>query len=596
MITEERLKKALIQAHNAGDTEAANLFAQKIKDARLRIQEQQAIPQGQSVLDTDASINLEVPAGGVSMAFPQQTQQPDHTIGEIAAGTAEALAALGTGATTGALGFLGGSVLGAAGELTGLVDDGQKLALEGASLGTFEPKTEFGRELVADIGELLGVLPPVMGGAPVQSARMASMPPAKTLQTLSKTSRAGKRVLQNVSKTKNALAEEIKAGNINAGNIAMQLDADGTLIKNPNIKKAVQLMGNDDAAYSTAINFEKSNNATRSQINKMLDDIESNYKSGDPVQIMTNRPVNRIGQSLAKRVDKLNSIKKEASKRIGDLINGDLGKKQVNTNNARDEFLSALKDADIDVDMTDGRLVADTSRTLTNIDEVVSLNKLNNILGRLQKGSAQAKEAHRLKRNLREMVSFDPTQIGSTKVSAEIENAFKKLSSDLGDSISAIDNRYKIANNKMSGTIDALKAVDKQLGNQIMIGDDLAVSKLGSLSKRIGSNLASREQVISMVDEIDNALNKRGIRPEDDIRRQVAALADLEKIFKVEGEQSPFGFQARVAQGVADIATGGRVGATRELLDAAVSKFRSMNQLEFDDKMKALRALSKVNK
>jgi hypothetical protein len=551
--------------------------------------QQQESQQGFNNLDvpTDANLESQSIAGA----------QPEPTLIEKAKGAGEALLTLATGATGGTAGYLGGSLVGATGELTGLTDDGQKIAEEYAGALTFQPRTEYGKELVSDIGNLLGALPPVMGGAPVQSARMASIPTAKALSAIGKTKRAGQRVIQSASKTKRALAEEIRAGNRNAGNIAMQLDADGTLIKNPNVKKAVQLMGNDDAAYSTAINFEKMNPATKSQINKMLDVIESNKISGDPSQVMSNRPVNVIGDSLAKRVNKLNEIKNSASKQIGELIKGDLGDKPANVNKARNDFISALREADVDVGVNEnGRLVADTSRTLTNVDEVVKIDKLNNVLSRLQKGNIPAKEAHRLKRNLREMVSYDPAAPGATKVSSEIENAFKKLSTDLGESVSAIDNRYKIANQKMADSLGVLQDVDRQLGRQIMIGDDLATSKLGSLSKRIGTNLASREQVISMVDEIDNALSKRGIRPKDDIKRQVAALADLEKIFKVEGEQSPFGFQARIAQGVADVATGGQASATTQLLDAAVNRFRTMNQLEFNDKMKALRALSKVDK
>lgn len=545
----------------------------------------------QQLQQTDPS---DLPPGDLGPSFAKP--KPKRTIGDTATGLLDAALTLGTGATGGALGFAGGSLTGIAGELTGLVDDGEQLAIEGARKLTFEPRTEFGRELVSEIGDILGALPPVIGSAPALSARFASMPAAKALSSAGKTKRAGMRAVQNTSKTKKALAEEIKAGNRNAGNIAMQLDADGSLIKNPNVRKAVQLMGDDDAAYSAAINFEKANNATRSQINRMLDDIEANYKSGDPVEIMNNRPVNRIGDSLAKRVSKLNDIKKVASRRIGDLIGGELGGKNVNITSAKNKFISALNEADIAVGMVDDKLAADTSRTLTNVNEVVSPKKLNNVLERIQSGTVTAKEAHKLKRNLREMVSFDQTSPGSTKVSAEIESAFKALSTELGESVSKIDDRYKTANRHMSESLGALKEVDRQLGKQLMIGDELAASKLGALSKRIGSNLASREQVISMIDEIDTSLNKRGIRPKDDIKRQVAALADLEKIFKVEGEQSPFGFQSRVAQGVADAATGGQVSATREVLDAAVNKFRNMNKMEFDDKMKALRAISKVDK
>jgi len=565
----------------------------------LRFAQSQGLFNDEKTIESNQSElgfeNLDVPSGDNLESQSVAGQQPEPTIKEKVLGGAEALASLATGATTGALGFAGGSILGAIGELTGLVDSGQDLATKTASLATFEPRTEFGKELLSDLVEPLSALPPVMGGAPIQSIKAASIPTAKTLKTLGKAKRVGQRVIQDASKTKTALAEEIKAGNRNIGNIAMQLDADGTLIKNPNIKKAIKLMGNDEAAYETAINFEKMDTPTRKQVNKMLDTIVNNKESGDPVQIMNNRPSDIIGQSLADGVNELNNIKKGASKRIGNLINGELGNKKVNINNARNEFLEALKDADISTNTIDRKVVADTSRTLTNIKEVVSNERLNNVLNRLQKGTMTAKEAHKLKRNLREIVSFEPSSIGSVKVSAEIENAFKKLSSGLNESINKVDSRYKKANQIMAESIGGLKEVDKLLGNQLMIGDDLAVSKLGSLSKRIGSNLASREQVISMVDELQSSLNKRGKSIQGDIKRQVAALSSLEKIFKVEGSQSPFGFQARIENVAIDAATGGQVGLTREGLGMAINKFKSMNELEFNEKIKALRALSKVN-
>lgn len=524
-------------------------------------------------------------------------QQPDPTLGEMATGGLEALATLATGVTGGAIGGFGGGVAGLAGELTGQIPqgEGQQLLQQGASALTYEPRTKFGKELVGEISEVLGVLPPFIGGAPTAAAQAGTLPTFKALQTAGKAKRGSQRVLQNASKTRRAIADEIKAGNINTENIVKTLDADGTLIDNPNLKRAVDLMGGEDAAKNTAVNFSYMNNATKQQVNKMLDTIESNKKSGRPEQIMTNRPANIIGESIASRVNALDRIKKNASKQIGDLINGDLGEKRANVNNARNDFVEALNNADVGVGLNDaGKLVADTSRTLTNINEVVSLDKLNNILGRLQSGRISAKEAHRLKRNLREMVSYDPSKVGSVKVSAEIENAFKNLSNELGESIGRLDKRYQTANRKFADSIDALSQVDRQLGNQLMIGDDLAVSKLGALSKRIGSNLQSRDNVINMIESLDDSLGKRDIKFKDNIYQQVAALADLEKIFKVEGEQSPFGFQSRVMQGVADAATGGQATPTQQLLDATINKFRSMSEMDFNDKMKALRKLAEV--
>ncbi len=540
---------------------------------RKRLNELRALKAQQVVNpDVPTETNLE----SVSVAGTQ----PQESLGQKALGAGEAALATLTGATSGALGFGAGSVAGALGELTGQLEEGEGLELASELGGalTFEPRTEFGQELISDVAKIAGVLPPVLGTTPLGATSVRARPSR----------------LKSPKMKRLAIAQEIEAGNVNAGNIAKTLDAQGDLITNPNLKKAIKLMGDDDSAYSAAINFEKMNDATRSQVNKMLDVIRDNKKSGDPTQIIENRPVNVIGQSLANRVKKLDNIKKKASSDVGKIINSDVGQKQINANNARDNFINALRESDIDVGFdTNGNLIADTSRTLANTGEVLSDVKLNNVLKRLQSGNMTAKDAHRLKRNVRELVSFDATAPGAAKVSKEIENTVKNLATDLNAEIGNISPEYKRANQKFSDSIDVLKEVDRMLGKRLMVGDELAESRLGALSKRIGTNLASREDVIAMVEGVDSALNKRGIRPKDNIKQQVAALADLEKIFKVESEQAPFGFQARIAEGAGEAALSGGASLQRDAVMGIINKFRSMNKLEFDDKMKALRALSK---
>ena len=549
-------------------------IARRQKNAEIdaEIARRQQVDQFNNDVPTPES--LAVPAPG----------SPDRSIGETLTGLGEAALTVGSGMTGGALGFLTSAPQAAIGELTGEfeTDEGFKVAQENAARLTFSPRTDAGKDFVKSLGELAGVVPPILGAGPLAAARPIAVG-GQIANKLLKTSR-GKRQL---------VADEIRAGNINAGNIAKTLNEDGKLITNPNVKTAIKLMGDDDAGTTMAINTEKMNNATRSQFNKMLDKIQANKDSGDPLDIMENRPANVIGDSLAARVNKLDSIKKQASADVGKIINSEVGGKPVAVSAARDKFVASLNESDIATGRTpEGRLVADSSRTLTNIDEVIKPTQLNNILDRLQSGQMTAKEAHRIKRNLRELVSFDPSKPGGVKVSAEIETAIKNLATDLGDSVSKIDKGYALANKKFAESIDALKKADKMLGNNLMIGDDLAASKLGALSKRIGTNLASKEAVIDLVQTLDDSLSKRGFRPADDIKRQVATLADLEKIFKVESAQAPFGFQSRIAQGAGEAAITGGVPA-RELINVALDKFRGMSKLEFDDKMKALRALSK---
>jgi phage host-nuclease inhibitor protein Gam len=531
--------------------------------------------QAAQVLNEDVPTpqNLAIPAPGTQ----------DRTLGENIIGVGEAALTAATGATGGALGFLASAPDAALNEIRGQegsFDNANAMAAQ----NTYSPRTDAGKEFVKLMGETLGVLPPVLGSGGMPAAINSSSTVGRFANSkLFKDSRAKRQVV----------SDEIKAGNINAGNIAKALNEDGKLITNPNVKLAVKLIGNEEASLSTAINFEKMNNATRFQVNKMLDTIQTNKDSMDPVFTMENRPSNIIGDSLAARVGKLNSIKKSASTDISNIINGATGNKTVDVKSARDNFISDLFESDITIGRNDeGLLLSDSSKTLTNIDEVIGKQKLNNILSRIESGQMNAKQAHKLKRNIRELVSYDPSAPGSIKVSADIERAIKKLSTGLGDSISKVDNNYLVANKKFSESIDDLIKADKILGNKLMIGDDLAASKFGDLSKRIGTNLASRQDVLSLVQTLDESLAKRGVRPKDDIKRQVATLVDLDKIFKLELSQAPSGFTSRIAQAAGEAALGGGV-PTGSLLSAAKDKFLDMTKLEFDDKMKALRFLSK---
>jgi len=588
----EAYKNALIKADRKGDKKAAIFFANKIKE--LSQQQPQQPQQGQTVFTGDFVPTDE--AMGQQGGEFNQAQAQEFTAKEQFIGGLEATGTLATGATTGALGFAAGSLGGAFGELTGILDENQgyKLAEDTAAAFTFTPKTEAGKQLIKEIAEPLAALPPVVMGAP----QIVTMPTSKALSTsarvASKTRGAVKRVAQNASATKRVLADEIAAGNINTGNIAKTLDADGTLITNPKTKTAIKLMGNDEAAYSAAINFELMNPSTKSQASKMLDDVRDNYKSGDPVKIMENRPVNRIGDSLANRIEKLDTVKKRASKQIGEVIKGDFGSTSIGTQKPLSSFIDELIEAGIPVNDNKGKLSVDLSESIINLNEVMTEQKINIILNKLNKGTITAKESHRLKRQLSEAVSYDSQAVGTTKVSKEIESAVKNLSSALNENMREANPAYKKANERYSNVIDTLKKADKMLGNQIMIGDDLASSKLASLSKRIGTNLASKEQVYDLISSLDSTIKKvipKKYRPKDDIKRQVAFLSDLEKIFNVESAQAPFGLQSRVAQAGIEAATGSATGVVAETGKFVLDRFREMGKKDFDQKMKATRLL-----
>jgi len=115
-----------------------------------------------------AGVDFDVPTAANLALEAQRAElekQPELTTGEKLLGAGETALTTLTGATGGTLGFGVGSLLGAAGEITGLLEEGegQKLAEETGSTFTFEPRTRAGQEFTQTIGEFAGAVPAFMG-------------------------------------------------------------------------------------------------------------------------------------------------------------------------------------------------------------------------------------------------------------------------------------------------------------------------------------------------------------------------------------------------------------------------------------------------
>lgn len=562
-------------------------------DQILRFAKSQGLFNNQQA---QSGANLDVPTSE-NMASDYIKPEDDRGLiektGDVITGVGEAALSLGTGASGGAIGHISGAVEGIYNQITGdgTQQDTFDLATKKAQQSTYTPRSKYGQELMRDIAKTLGKLPAVMGTPAITTPLSGTVRMTKGAgENLNRVITKPARVIRDAKETRNKILEEIKSGNINAGNIAKTLDQNGELIKNPNMKKAIKMMGDDESAYSTVINFEKMDNTTKSYVNKMLDKIESNKKSGDPAQIMTNRPADVIGDALSQAVIKLNDDRKLANNMIKKSVEGLKGKR-IKTIDEYNLLADSLNDKGIKTVINEnGRVKIDTSRARATIGDVASKEKIENILNQLKSGDMDGKSAHELKQFTREAVSFDPAGTGTSNTSKSIENALKKLSSNINDKLQSASSTYKKGNEKYAESIGPLKRADKLLGNNLMIGDKLASSKFGMLSKKIGSNLQSKDNILMLVDELkSNPTTKNSI---SDVPRMVAALADMEKIFKFEPEQSPFGFQSRVAQGAAEALNGSPVGLTKVGYDALVNKFKSMSELEFDAKMKALRKLA----
>ena len=216
MATMQEMERALVNAYNAGDMDATRALATAISQARQ---------QGGGSVDAAAQAYEQSMAAARAAEersrFGVPPPQPPPSIGQQALGTAETALALGTGATTGTAGFVGGTVVGMGREIARDILSGRsgtreaqqlvdaaaqggasmsmadraranqpeamasmrrvfQTAQQGAQALTYAPRTATGREMTQEAGEFLSqVLPPVLPiiGAPgtaIAAARQAA--------------------------------------------------------------------------------------------------------------------------------------------------------------------------------------------------------------------------------------------------------------------------------------------------------------------------------------------------------------------------------------------------------------------------------------
>ncbi len=143
MATLEQLEKALVNADRAGDQDAARKLAAVIGRAR---QDPLSMVAGEDVPET-------------------VQRKPEPTLGEEVIGAGETALALGTGATGGAVGMIGGTLKGLAEQILSgqfgtqqAADLVEQSAMQGAEALTYAPRTQAGQEQTQAVGEALAPL------------------------------------------------------------------------------------------------------------------------------------------------------------------------------------------------------------------------------------------------------------------------------------------------------------------------------------------------------------------------------------------------------------------------------------------------------
>lgn len=572
MATEEQLKAALIKADQAGDTQAAELFASKIKELRSQSQPMPGSEQPQQPSPQPKSVE-------------QPAEEKEFSVLDNAIGALENLRAMSFGAVAEPVAGLSGLVASAIpGGKTGaeMVEGIQQ------SVGEFAaPTTEAGISQAQSLGEILApvaeTLENVRSGIgdyvfeKTDSPLLASIATAAPDAALSLVGSAPvATTARNVNTaTKSAIRDLLK--NAPQSKQAGKYIIDGAgRVKNSTAFKNTISQGFDEA---TMASVKGASQADKAKMNQMLSTLEGGLK--DARTAVVNRPSDVVGQSAVDRVKFLKSTNKQAGREV-DQAAKNLKGLEVDYTPAVDDFVAQLDEIGIKLDENQKPIFSGSDIEGATAAE----NFISKVVQRMRNTrEPDAYDAHRLKRFIDEQVTYGKVGEG---LSGRAETIVKSLRRNLDAALDGAFPDYDAANTKYADTIGALDSLQSGVGRVDLAGSN-ADKALGTVMRRVMSNTQSRANLISSLDEIDSVAKKYGASFDDDIITQALFADELDSMFNLQNRTT---FKGQAARGMKQ-ASQGKQGLYEAAIDKAgeaVDKARGIND---QSRIKSLRELIK---
>ena len=478
--------------------EIANRGLQDKFDPATRAKFDEAVRRG---LITTTSQAPSISAGNIDVsAIPGETDmarpKPERSLGETLTGLGEAALTTATGATGGALGFLGGSIEGIARNLAGDItqEEAQQLAQERAASLTFEPRTEAGQEIVGDIGQALGSLPPTL----IPGAVSAPRPPISKNRLVNSVADSSDQVKKSFTKK---LGEE-RFTSQTFGRV-----------------KEARRQGFDDSVTTLIANASPTD---RRKMAKMVSVVEKG--KGDARAKALNRTADVAGDALVKKIDFVQSNNKQAGQQLNRIAKGLRGK-EVDINAPVNKFLTDLDELGVTFD-DNGKPNFEGS----SIEGVAPAEALiNKISLRIKRSpTPDALGAHNFKKFIDENVSFGKTAEG---LGGKTERVAKGLRKGINDSLSANFDRYREANQRFSDTITALDDLQDVAGRKLDFSGPNADKAAGVLLRSQTNNTKGRANLLTSIKNLEDTAEKYGGSFDDDILNLSIFADELDTVF-----------------------------------------------------------------
>ena len=522
----------------------------------------------------------------------------------------EVAATMATGATTGLLGNIAGTLQQGGREIMGgqfgtqeAADRIEQRAADVGGSATYSPKSPAAQEMLRKLGE---VSAPFAGAAGLTAqmniagnAARAGVPSLRTsaAQGIKSAGEAAKqelgilspsnypKQLETIKKikegsTENELAQyriEPKRKPVDG----MELRAtDYKLVPDDTAKKAMDQEWEAGTVQSVK-NFDPK---TAEVAARMLRVAQMGTK--DDTFKANNRPLAEMGDEFAKQVWQVKRAKKQAGEAINEAAKS-LKNERVDVAPAVDRFLASVSD-DLGVQITPAKNGVAINFRGSNLEgntpELKSAQGvLKNLIDRMYNTKTpSAFDVHRLKMYIDTQASYGST-LGGLK--GNTDRIVKGLRHDLDTILDENFDSYRSANQDYAQTKTALDAVQDLVGKKINLDADYSPQVLGRLSRRILSNAQSAERVREALINIDDVAMQYGSETAGKLTDLVKFADTLDKQFGIAADTS---FASEVGKGVTQ---GLRQSKFDTALDMAGSAYQKLKGVNTDNKYKTMNEL-----
>ena len=503
-------------------------------------------------------------------------------------GGAETAAAIATGATTGLGGQVRGTLMQAGREIAsgefGSREAANRIQQNAEQVGadyTYQPRSERGQEMTQDFSEFASnaaAFTPMVGAVP----RVGPIKPgaSRAVDALGE-SRVGQMVDDAGSAiTARGVAKDAPSVSLFREQPYNMANAE-ILVQGP---KGAERIVPDTLATSVTKQGWKPGVVAAIKAGSDLDRAKGlqmidRYKAGQVNELdrSTRRPTDVIGETIDGRIKFLVDTMRSSGKEIDRISRRVMKDQPIDQTLLRSGFESDLADLGITIKtvVEDGesrRVVSLKGSQIEN--DKGSTETFNIALGRLD-GPLTAIKAHELKKFLDTEINYGSRT--TTAMKREGEQVIKDLRRTINQSLGEQFPDYKAANERYSDSIGALNDLQKGVGVSINMKSSNLASALGTASRKLTSNYATRVNLMDSLELIDQVATKHGMKINDSVINQVIMANEIDRMFGATADTSLKGLMQQVERGV-DIARGDALSAGLSIAKEGFDRSRGINQ------------------